>query len=351
MSITIKGIGVFLPETIRKNDYWSRDITDRWMAGRAKQTPPSPETPAMERTLEYMAALASDPFQGAIERRVMDESMLPSEMEASAARDAMSRAGFAADEIDFVLVHSVRPDFLNTPNACAVHEALGLDSNVFSLSVDGMCNAFLQQLHLAKHLIDGGRRKGLLIQSSNLTSFAPREAPFSPWFGDGATAVCVGAPSREGHGLIADTHKTDSSLNRGVVFGVPEGQWFEEGRVVTYVHDRERSLRMLLTIGDMGQEVVGEALSKADLAPSAINFYASHQANPWFRPLTQEVLGLANASAVDTFSWAGSLSAANIPLVLATGEREGALRSGDLVAMYSGGSGITYSGAILRWGD
>ena len=107
---------------------------------------------------------------------------------------------------------------------------------------------------------------------------------------------------------------------------------------------------MFLMLADRGKEVVVDALEKLQLRPEDVQFYAAHQATIWFRRVTQAHIGLTGARSADTFPWAGTLSAANIPLVMATAEAEGALLDGNLVAIYSGGTGMTWSASILRWG-
>jgi len=58
---------------------------------------------------------------------------------------------------------------------------------------------------------------------------------------------------------------------------------------------------------------------------------------------------MTRARSVDTHAWAGTLSAANLPLVLNEGVSQGLLKRGDLVAMLQGGTGATYSASLYRW--
>ena len=81
-----------------------------------------------------------------------------------------------------------------------------------------------------------------------------------------------------------------------------------------------------------------------------VGFYACHQPLPWVRPATQRSLGLVEARSVDTFPWAGSMMACNIPLQLSTGVTEGLLHDTDCVVMYSLAGGLKAAAAILRWG-
>jgi 3-oxoacyl-[acyl-carrier-protein] synthase-3 len=92
------------------------------------------------------------------------------------------------------------------------------------------------------------------------------------------------------------------------------------------------------------------ALETAGLTPSDVDFYASHQAAAWFRPLTQKAAGLTRARSFDTFPLTGTLSAANIPMVLHEGRRRGLLHEGDVIATFAGGNGETWAAMVLRWG-
>ena len=355
MKTGLHSVGMYLPPVIRKNDWWSDDLIQSWQAKPppAMRKPPEgepPPTPGMVKALGAMAALAKDPFKGALERRVMAEGMVTSDMEAEAAKDAIARAGIAADQIDLILTNSQLPDYLSVPGAPEVHRKAGLRRSCLAITTDNACNSFLAQLTLAEAMIASGQaRYALLVQSSGGQHLCRREHQHSAWFGDAATAVVVG-PVAEGKGVLGRANRTDGDFYRALVTGTPGTQWHQGGQPVVYIEDPKMAWRMLATIPDMGKEVLDAAMAEAGVDATAIQFFGSHQGTSWFRRVAQEHCGLTNAKFVDTFGWTGSLAAANIPFCLGVGEREGLLRSGDLVAMYSGGSGITYSGAVLRWG-
>ncbi len=360
-SVGILGVGAHLPPTVRSNDWWPTHVVDGWrerwrrtLERRASEEPggemPFAATEGVARVGAAIAAVMDDPFQGAVERRVAPDSMPASEMEVLAAKEALDNAGVAPSEIDLLLSYSIVPDYLTTPNACRLHERLGLPERCFATAVEGACNSFQLQLMLAEQMLRTGQaRRALLVQSNQLRRLIPADEPYSAWFGDGATAVVLGEVSAD-RGILGRSHRTDGSVFTATVSDVPGKRWYEHGAISWHPMDRAASRKMLLTVADLGKQVVHEALEQAALTPVDVGFYASHQATKWFRALTQDYLGLTNARAVDTFPWAGSLSACNIPLGLACGVKEGLLRDGDVVAMYSGGSGQTWSGTVLRWG-
>jgi 3-oxoacyl-[acyl-carrier-protein] synthase-3 len=172
--------------------------------------------------------------------------------------------------------------------------------------------------------------------------------PSSVHFGDGATAVVVGRSARN-RGLLSQAHRTDGTLNRAVVCGGAGEEWWNSGPLRTRFPDREAARRMLLSICDVADGVCTEACTRAGVDRSQITFFAAHQATSWWRRVVQEHLGLSGARTLDTYPWTGSLSAANVPFVLHRAEADGILQPGDVVGLFQGGTGASYSFALLRW--
>jgi 3-oxoacyl-[acyl-carrier-protein] synthase-3 len=360
-SVGIHGIGLYLPSEVRTNDWWPESVVSSWRERRAGQRSRElmsdrpagdvvPVTDGVSKVLDALSVANTDPFNGVVERRVMPKGMLPSEMEIAAGKEALAKSEIDPEEIGLLLTHSYCPDVLNVPNACTVHRELGLSTNCLSLATDGACNSFLQQLTLAEQMIASGRtRYALLVQSSASSRLVHKEDPSSIWFGDAATAVVVG-PVSEGKGVLGSAHRTDGTLSRTIMCGIPGKHWYDEGQCVLYVGDAREGRRMILTIADLASDVTRDVLAQAGLEPGDVRFYASHQGTSWLRAITQEHVGLRNARSVDTFSWTASLVACNIPAMLALGAKEGLLRDGDPALLFSGGSGITWSAIVLRWG-
>jgi 3-oxoacyl-[acyl-carrier-protein] synthase-3 len=307
-------------------------------------------TEGNKRVLRALESLRDDPFQGAVERRIMPDGAPASDMEHRAAEAAIADAGIDRGEIGLVLCYTLAPDYLLTNNACLLHARLGLRPDCQAIATEGACNAFLLQLALAEPIIASGRaRYALLVQSCNAISTLPLDQAHSAWFGEGCTAVLLG-PVREDRGILGASHRTDGRLHGSIVFGVPNRRWWEGGPVVSYAADPDAARLSFLNVPDNAMEVSAEALDRARCTWADIGFYAPHQGTRWLREVTQAHLGLDHARSIDTFPWAGSLSAANIPLALSLGVRDGLVRADDLVLMFSGGAGLTYSSVVLRWG-
>jgi 3-oxoacyl-[acyl-carrier-protein] synthase III len=353
--IGVLGVGSYVPPEIRGNDWWPEEVVARWTekAGRrleklraefARET-----SLGSKMSLEAIEALQTDPFQGGHQRRVMAPDMNASDMETFAAREAIERSGVSKNEIDAVLSYVICPDYINVPSACVVQSNLGLKERTLAMNVDAVCNSFSMQISMARGLIASGQARHVLLTQASAMSRLPQSGElFDNWFGDAGTALVVG-PVSEGHGVLAQTHHVDGSLHGAFVCGVPNKRWYDD-KCVAYSIDHRAHLDMLVRITDRARQVVHEALGDAGLKPSDVDFYACHQAFRWLREVTQKYAELDRAKAVDHFHWTGTVSAANLPLQLSIAEKEGLLKAGDVVASFQGGTGMTWSSMVLRWG-
>ena len=355
-SVGILGVGTYLPTEVRTNDWWSENVAKAWKekAGRRieriraefeKQSSDIART-----TLDAILAVGDDAFHGARERRVMPADMKVWDMETAAAREAIDRSGVRKDEIDLVLSYVMIPDYINVPSACVVHSNLGLNPRCTTMAIDAVCNSFMMQLTLAQGMIASGQaRYALVTQASALTRLPASGEPIDVAGGDGAAALVLG-PVSDGHGILGLSHHTDGTLWGALVCGAP-GQHWTEGRCTAYSEDRDANLDMFTRMTARAKESVTEALTAAGVTPEDVGFFACHQPFPWLRAASQKCLGMTNARFVDHFHYTGSLSAVNLPLQLAVGEKEGLLNRGDVVACFQGGTGMTWSGMALRWGS
>ncbi len=357
MQVGILGVGSFLPDHVRTNDWWPAEHVAAWREKRVNRMTRGAipkDVLATEGVLlvaREMDRLAHDPFDGGLQRRVIADDMSSGDMEVMAAQHAMTHAGVGPSDIDVLFVQSMCPDHATANNAAAVHERLGLRQRVLSLETQGVCNAFLLQLQVAEQMVKSGASKCVLVvQSSPLSRLMDPRDPFSVWFGDGATAVVLG-PVSEGRGLLGMSTRTDGTCARALLGAVSdELPWYADGPVRIHAPEPLVGRRMLLSSAELGKQVLDEVLAETGTDRSQIDFFACHQASSWFRSAAQSYLGIQHARVADTYVWAGNLTGANLPLVLEVGLKERSLKDGDLVAMYAGGGGMTWSAALLRWG-
>ncbi len=353
----IWGIGAYLPPIVRGNDWWPASVVAEWKLRQGKRVTRATVDvadgelpPGAKLALEAAAEVADDPFEGARQRFVMPDDMAPSDMQIAAARLAIADAGIDPKDLDFLLIQTTTPDYIHVPDGCRVHAELGLSPRCYTMMAEGMCNAFIQHLVLADGLLRSGAGKlGLIIQCCVMSRHMRPEDPFSAWFGDGATAAVVG-PVGEGRGVLGHAHATYGEFHGGLVSGVPGKRWYDDGKVEAYVEDQQRARGMMLAIPDSVKELAEEAIARAGVAKADVRYFGAHQASIWLGRVVQRYLGLEHAHRVDSFPWAASLTGCNLPLGIVTARKEGQLRDGDLMVMFSGAAGMTVGAMVARWG-
>ncbi|HSD86379.1 MAG TPA: 3-oxoacyl-[acyl-carrier-protein] synthase III C-terminal domain-containing protein [Kofleriaceae bacterium] len=315
------------------------------------QAPSATLTEGQKLTLAAMAEYAADPFRGSIERRILSPDMTASQMEAHAAREAIERAGVAADQIDVILSNSPAPDLLMVNNACVTHRLLGLPQRCLALGTDAQCNGLAHHYSLAAGLIAGGHARYVLsVHSATLTRLTPADEPHSAWFGDGAAAVVFG-PVADGKGLLAAVHNAAGERCDALVVGAgPDKNYWDDGALTVHSVNRDSTRDMLFGMVDRGGIAVTEALARAGLSTSDVDFYATHQSTAWLTRASAKRAGLENTKTLVTFPMFGNMSSANIPFILAIAERERMIQDGSVIVTFAGGTGETWSSLVVRWG-
>jgi 3-oxoacyl-[acyl-carrier-protein] synthase-3 len=354
-TLRIVSTGLYLPTEVRDNTWWPEEIVERWQEKLGAVFPRVAQsveriTPGVEKTLDAIAALSHDPFQGSVERRIADPALPCSQMEASAAREALRRAGLDPGDVDILLSSALLPDYMAVNYSSIVHHAIGLRPSCLSLTVDAVCNSFFAQLAIADAMLKNGHGKtAVLTQSAAASRVFERDDPISALHGDAATAVVV-QRTEDDVGLLSTRFYTDGSYHGAFVLGNCAGRWYDDVPVRAYAPDPPATRRMIVCAADLAAELIGSSLDAARLRTSDVAFYACHQPTSWFRRVTQAHSGLEHAKSADTFRFAGSVVGSNVPLQLAIAERESLVSKGDLLAMFGIASGMTACATLCRWG-
>ena len=340
--IGVLGLGMYAPDAVRTNDWWPRDLIERWIADRRtrpRPPVPSPLTDGVRCVLDATAAYADDPFQGVVERRILEADMSIEDMEVRAAREAIDRSGVAATDIDLVLSYTAVPTYQLQNAACGLHERLGLPRASLALQVEATAYTIFAQLALAEAMITAGRAKhALLVQSSALSRVVEQTHPSSVVVGDAATAIVVGPTMRAG--LLATAHFTDGRFPMSLVLDATR----------RLVADPQQLWDAQLGTADVCKEAVDVVLARTDLTVADIDYLCAFQGTAWLHGAVASHLGANHAKSVEVFRRFGYLSAAGITASLYIGEQQGQLVRDDLVVMTGGGTGQTFGAAALRWG-
>jgi 3-oxoacyl-[acyl-carrier-protein] synthase-3 len=95
--------------------------------------------------------------------------------------------------------------------------------------------------------------------------------------------------------------------------------------------------------------VLEEAIAKAGLAVTDIDWVVPHQANRRILDATARKLGLSPERVVITVDEHANTSAASVPLALDVAVRDGRIKRGDVVVLEAMGGGFTWGAAVARY--
>jgi len=281
-------------------------------------------------------------------RHVAAPDELPSDMALAAAREALSRAGVGAGELDLILLATTTPDDIFPATATRLQHALGAPP-IPAFDLQAVCAGFIYALATADAFMRSGQARRVLVVGvdlfSRLVDWTDRST--AVLFGDGAAAMVLGAEPGTGsaadRGLLACGLGADGAaydlLRAGGGPGCPDAPrtLVMAGREVF----RQAVARM--------SESAAATLAGLGLAARDLDWLIPHQANRRIIESIAERLEIPLEKVIITIENHGNTSAASVPLALEAGLADGRISAGDLLLLDAMGGGLAWGSAVLRW--
>ncbi len=347
MRAAIKGLGLWLPGEVRRNDAWPPSFTEQFAERhRADFTRVEPARDALGAIAERHArAHERDPFRGTKQRYVARD-VLPSEAEAHAGAAALADAKVDPLEIDVVLSHSLVPDRLTPPNAPLVAHRLGL-RRAAAFGLDAVCASVLAQLIAGAALIESGRaRHVLLVQSHLVSPTLDYTHPASVFLGDAASALVLGS-AREG-GIEHHVARADGALHGGITWERRDGareRWYQAGGAFLPGSADPDAVRVMSArLLHLGVETLTELFANGGHTDVLVCF----QPTAWYGAAAAEALGITHAPS--TFERLAHVGACGVVANLLEARDRGLMERGARLALYAHGAGVNRAGLLLRCG-
>ena len=326
MNVRITGTGSSLPGKILTNADLEQmvDTSDEWITTRT----------------------------GIKERRIAVEGEYTSTFAAEAGHHALAMAGVQADELDFIILSTVTPDFPFPSTACIVQDLLGA-TNATAFDLSAACSGFIFGLSVAeKYLRSGAARKILVIGSETLTRIVDwQDRNTCVLFGDGAGAVVLEA-SDGGHSLLS-THTFSNGKFWNLLYQPGSGsrnpatdpRTFDERLIYIAMEGNEVYKHAVRSM----EEAAVAALDANKLTQADIALLIPHQANRRIIDTTAKRLGIDPDRLFTNLQQYGNTSSASIPIALDEANRQGVLKSGDKALLVAFGGGFAYGSALVEW--
>lgn len=349
--VGIRSISVSFPSVLRTNDYWRKKYPE--LVTQAEQRTLArlfSSTQSTAQSSEFdleMAPYLSDPFRGAIERRVLGPGESSLILEQRAARDALDAAKLSADEVDLMIVTSLFPERIAPGNASFLVRELDLHSPAWNL--ESTCSSALVALQTASALVRAGEYRNVLVVISCVYSHFTDEDDTLSWFmGDGAGAFVVSA-LKPNQGVLG-TKIVHTAATCGAFFN--ELTTDAQGKPRMRIRTGENASKQ---IRDTGVEFVRTcsegAVAAAGVTLDQIDFFAFNTPTAWYASLCTRALGIEPERTINLYPQYANIGPV-LPITnLYHAAQSGKISENDLVLVYTIGSASTAAATVMCWGD
>ena len=286
-------------------------------------------------------------------RRIAGPGETVTSLAAAAGRSALEHAGWEPGSLDLILLATSSPDDL-FGTAPRVQAALGAGAAV-AFDLTAACSGFLFALiTAAQYIRSGAMRRVLVIGADQLSRWLDwDDRRTCVLFGDGAGAIALEARSGE-DGLLAFRMRSDGSRNDCLTLAQSSGQR-------PLLEGISAQVGGFAPIHMNGQEVykfavrevpavLAELLQSSGIGADQLDWLLLHQANQRILDAVADRFAVPRERVLSNLASYGNTSAATIPLMLDEAVREGRVRPGHLIASSGFGAGLSWGGALLRWG-
>lgn len=286
-------------------------------------------------------------------RRIAGPGETVTSLAAAAGRSALEHAGWEPGSLDLILLATSSPDDL-FGTAPRVQAALGAGAAV-AFDLTAACSGFLFALiTAAQYIRSGAMRRVLVIGADQLSRWLDwDDRRTCVLFGDGAGAIALEARSGD-DGLLAFRMRSDGSRNDCLTLAQSSGHR-------PLLEGISAQVGGFAPIHMNGQEVykfavrevpavLAELLQSSGIGADQLDWLLLHQANQRILDAVADRFAVPRERVLSNLASYGNTSAATIPLMLDEAVREGRVRPGHLIASSGFGAGLSWGGALLRWG-
>lgn len=281
-----------------------------------------------------------------IKTRHIVETENTSDLCINVARQLLDKANISPEQIGFILVATMTPDYQSPSVACQVQGAIDA-YQAFAFDLTAACAGFVYALHTAKGLLHDlpADQVGMIIGGETLSKVVNwQDRTTSVLFGDAAAGVLV--RSSEELGIIksrcyADGHYAQSLTSGFIANQSPFSLSQEIIPDKLTMNGRDIFDFTTRTVANSLDEFLGDL-------KTTIDYFLLHQANVRILDIMAKKLKVDRAKFLQNMEYYGNSSAASIPLLLSESVEKKIIQLGsNQKLVFSGfGGGLSY-GHIL----
>jgi 3-oxoacyl-[acyl-carrier-protein] synthase III len=289
---------------------------------------------------------------GIEQRRIADDNEFSSDMGYVAAKEAIEDAKIEANDIDFILVATLTPDYIFPSTACLIQDRLKI-KDVPALDIQAACSGSIYALSLAKALVETKTYKNVLIVAteklSSIIDYTDRSTCIL--FGDAASA-CIVSLDKKGF-EIQNTYISASGEQADLLI-LPAGGSKKPASKKT-LENKEHYLKMQgkevfkFAVRKM-KEAIEICLKDAKLTEKDISWVIPHQANERIIDAIAKRFEHLDSEKVykDVVKKFGNTSASSVLIALDILKKQNKFRAQEKIMLCAFGAGFTWGAAILE---
>ncbi|MCB0284472.1 MAG: ketoacyl-ACP synthase III [Calditrichaeota bacterium] len=327
----IVGLGKYLPDRVVTNADLEKimDTTDAWI---------------QERT-------------GIKERRFADPGReTVSWMGAQAALQALKNAGMTAQDVDFIILATLSPDYTFPGSGVLMQTHLDIPG-IGALDVRNQCSGFVYSLSVADQFIKTGMYKNILVVGSEVHStglnMTTEGRDVAVIFGDGAGAAVLTATDDSKKGILASNMHADGKHAKELWLEDPGSvqpvrmskEMIDAGTIYPYMNGRYVFKHAVTKF----PTAIYEVLEASGYTKDDVDLVVPHQANKRITEAIQQRLELPTEKVFSNIEKYGNTTAGSIPIAMTEAWEQGLIKDGSLVCTAAFGSGFTWGANLIRF--
>ncbi|WP_165007017.1 MULTISPECIES: beta-ketoacyl-ACP synthase III [unclassified Enterococcus] len=314
---TITATASVLPEKIITNDDLSNmmDTSDEWISSRT----------------------------GIRERRCVTDQET-SDLCFLVAKKLMKKRNLAPEELDFIIVATMSPDYTTPSVAAQVQGKLGAVKAI-AFDISAACSGFVYALSMAEKMIRCGSSKGLVIGGETLSKLIDwSDRTTAVLFGDGAGGVLLEAgPEKK---ILAEKLSADGKRSNSLTAG------YHANKNPFYSEDSEGSYYLKMIGRDIFDFAVRDvAVNIQEITKDVpVDYLLLHQANLRIIEKIARKVKIPQEKFLTNMDKYGNTSAASIPILLDEAVSSGTITLGnqEKIVFTGYGGGLTWGSILIE---
>lgn len=286
-----------------------------------------------------------------IKRRHVADGETTTSLSVDVSRELLANANVAPEEIDYIVVATMSPDFLTPSVAATVQGEIGA-TNAVSFDLNAACSGFSYGLSVVqKLLVSDEPKKAILIGGEVLSKLIDwHDRSTAVLFGDGAAGMLLTNSATETGAILGSDLRTLGELGKYLTAG-------QTGETTPFQTDQPEFSRFFAMNGRRVYNFavknvpisIEAALKHANLTLADVDHFVLHQANVRIVERIAEKLEVDFDKFDINIDEYGNTAAASEPILFDELVQKGKINRGDVVVLSGFGGGLTIGTIILKY--